>query len=118
MVIIERNIQENQKLILSFLQQCKSLMTSSSEIHLTVKRGQPYTSWNMTRLIRSVSGYKFTCTPFYTRLYPGYVHRRTIGYRDDISSDNNVDISKGALTYVITLYDRTAEEESKSKKKS
>lgn len=44
-------------------------------------------------------------------LYPGYSHRRTIGFDNKISTDGNVDIERGAVTYVFAFNYNTDEKD-------
>ena len=80
------------------------------EIHVTLKKGEPYKSWNIIALSRKVAGLKFkTAVEFYPQLYPGYEHRRTRGFEErqiDLATGAvigaNADIGSGAMTYIFT----------------
>jgi len=114
------NIQSNQNLIRKFFAsviqfvQNAQFATHFPEIHLTIKEGEPYDQWNISQLVKET---KILCIknviPFFTKLYPHYTHRRTIGYNEIVSPDENEDIVKGARTWII---DRKIEESEKPKK--
>ena len=85
------NMKNNKKLI------------ENGQIHITLKKGEPYDSWAVPRVARlAVHGLKLrTQQDFYPELYKGYEHRRTVGGlnldSDDINNNNtntkgNVDI--------------------------
>jgi len=86
------NMKNNKKLI------------ENGQIHITLKKGEPYDSWAVPRVARlAVHGLKLrTQQDFYPELYKGYEHRRTVGGLnldgDDIINNNtntngNVDIN-------------------------
>jgi 25S rRNA (uracil2634-N3)-methyltransferase len=76
----------------------------NGEIHITLKQGEPYSSWNIVKVAREVTGIKFkTSFEFYPHLYPNYQHRRTIGNINlNVDTSDNADIQVGANTYVFT----------------
>ena len=80
------------------------------EVHVTLKKGEPYKSWNIQQCARN-GGFTFkTSYEFFPHLYKGYQHRRTRGHDDereiDLASGSiigaNSDIHAGAMTYVFT----------------
>ena len=66
---------------------------SNGQIHVTLKKGEPYDSWAVPRVARlSVHGLKLrTQQDFYPELYKGYEHRRTVGglVQNDEGESNN-----------------------------
>ena len=88
-----------------------------SQIHVTLKTGEPYTSWQVGRLARLTGQLRLqTAIDFYPGLYSGYEHRRTRGgfkaTKEDVKAGKkavaNIDISKignkdtvGARTYIF-----------------
>lgn len=84
--------------------------TRHGELHVTLKKGEPYRSWNIVQLAKRVPGLSFkTSFEFFPQLYRGYEHRRTRGFEDralDLSTGAalgpNADISgSGSMTYVF-----------------
>ena len=55
------------------------ILSDDGELHITLKRGEPYDSWNATTLAKLAGLRVKHCTPFEAKLFPGYAHRRTIG---------------------------------------
>ena len=87
-----RNIAENQALLRGMFQSAAhtKLLAPGGHLQLTLKRGEPYDSWNAVVLAK-LEGFKVhCCTNFDSANYPGYAHRRTIGDEhagnDDVSS--------------------------------
>lgn len=105
------NIRANQKLIFDFLNSCKNYLTkpclkmkNGGEVHITVKKGKPYDLWNVKALAKQCGFKVQTSFDFNPDLYPGYEHRRTIGFKEGISVGNNEEITKkGSRTWVFLL---------------
>lgn len=97
----KRNIHSNQELLRSSFQSCSNLLNAGGEFHLTLKKGEPYASWN-TVVIGKMCGYKVHhCTPFRPELFPGYAHKRTIGDEHaGVGVGPNAEIA-GARTYAF-----------------
>ncbi|ORX61073.1 hypothetical protein BCR36DRAFT_315270, partial [Piromyces finnis] len=107
----DRNILTNQKLLQGFLDNASQLLSSrilyndmnDGEILVTLKSGNPYDLWDIKKLAKS-TGKLVTKTSyqFNPSLYPGYHHRRTIGFEEGISkSENEEIIDKNCRTYVF-----------------
>ncbi|CAG8515055.1 10233_t:CDS:2 [Acaulospora morrowiae] len=86
----DRNILANQKLIESFLNSAipflksRALYSDSNdgEILITIKTGLPYDNWNIKKIIKSTGALAVRETlPFNVSQYPGYEHRRTLGFK-------------------------------------
>jgi 25S rRNA (uracil2634-N3)-methyltransferase len=58
-----------------------------SEIHVTLKQGEPYSGWGVPRLARTASLRAKSGLDFFPELYPGYEHRRTRGVARDNPND-------------------------------
>ncbi|KAG0253539.1 hypothetical protein DFQ27_007350 [Actinomortierella ambigua] len=118
----DRNVLSNQKLLQAFFESAASFLTDPElgdkkpgEILVTIKTGNPYDLWNIKRLAvgTGLLGNK-TSFPFHTELYPGYEHRRTIGFKDGVSQAGNAEIvSKKPKTYVFVK--RSVKEEDMAK---
>lgn len=74
-----RNVHSNQQLLRSTFQSALGLLAPRGEVHLTLKRGEPYDSWQAVTIAKMVGFRVQHCTPFNPELYPGYAHRRSIG---------------------------------------
>eukprot|EP00039_Didymoeca_costata_P010461 m.140890 g.140890 ORF g.140890 m.140890 type:complete len:119 (-) comp14835_c0_seq1:4121-4477(-) len=95
------------------------------EIHLTIKKGMPYDLWRMVPLALSIPGLRLKNSfDFDPTLYPEYQHRRTLGYKEGVSSGANADITDGAKTYIFQRIelpdsdDETGDSNVKKKKSS
>ena len=90
-----RNIAEHQALLRGFfcsVTSTSSLLAEQGEVHVTVKRGEPYDSWNVVVLAKLAGLRVRNCVDFVPSRYPGYAHRRTIG--DDHAGDGEVTSGK------------------------
>jgi len=76
-----RNIDANQQLLRGlFACVCGTgVLAADGELHLTLKRGEPYDSWKAVTLAKLAGLRVKHCTPFEAARFPGYAHRRTIG---------------------------------------
>ncbi|KAI8848109.1 hypothetical protein BC829DRAFT_444048 [Chytridium lagenaria] len=82
----------------------RHFLEPDGEILLTLRSGQPYDSWDVKPLAKSVGLATKTTTIFTPDDFPGYAHRRTIGFDEKISSDANEDILRSKChTYVFVL---------------
>ena len=97
------NSLHHRTLLTSFLTSVLSspLFHPDLTVHLTVKTGEPYTSWRIPSLLPSTSPLTLRSTlPFHPSIYPLYTHRRTRGWREeDGRGEDNGDIDGGAVTY-------------------
>ncbi|KAI8866593.1 hypothetical protein GQ42DRAFT_165406 [Ramicandelaber brevisporus] len=63
-------------------------------ISVTVKSGEPYDSWRVRDLAKRAD-VKLQCLrtiPFDFELFPGYEHRRTLGFQEGLSAAGNMEI--------------------------
>ncbi|KAJ2779671.1 Meiotic nuclear division protein 1 [Coemansia javaensis] len=63
------------------------------QIHVALKSGPPYDSWAIRRLAAECGLATHATLPFSPAAFPGYEHRRTLGYKEGVSSDANKEIS-------------------------
>lgn len=63
------------------------------EIHVTLKTCKPYNLWAVKSLVKAkgVLAVKKTA-PFYPDDFPGYEHRRTLGFKEGLSKGGNAEI--------------------------
>jgi 25S rRNA (uracil2634-N3)-methyltransferase len=107
----DRNILSNQKLLQAFFNSAIPFLTSKSlysdindgEIHVTVKTVEPYNQWNIKQLAKSTGHLAIKeSIDFIPSQYPGYEHRRTLGYQEGKSKNSNDEIlSKKPKTIII-----------------
>ncbi|KAJ1732645.1 Meiotic nuclear division protein 1, partial [Coemansia biformis] len=62
------------------------------QIHVTLKSGMPYERWSIRRLARDCGLVSHTTLPFTPSTFPGYEHRRTLGFEEGVSKDANKEI--------------------------
>ncbi|RKP33286.1 hypothetical protein BJ085DRAFT_23300 [Dimargaris cristalligena] len=110
---VDINIHGNRSLILGFLKSAIPFLTdpelypetdlAPGKIHIATKTGLPYDEWRVRDL--AVSTRKLVCQttmPFRAELFPGYEHRRTLGYKEGMSVGGNEEIQKSpAKLYVF-----------------
>ena len=97
-----RNILANQTLIQQFLQSSLAfLSSSSSEIHITLKTGVPYDDWQVKRIAKALDYVTRETIRFYPEMYPGYEHRRTIGFKDNVSVGGNKELEDKRCNTII-----------------
>ncbi|KAI7896972.1 uncharacterized protein EV154DRAFT_541258 [Mucor mucedo] len=121
----DRNVVANQKLLNGFFDAATPMLTKASkgeipatksntrqaeeeivpdgEIHVTLKTCKPYNLWAVKGLVKAngVLAVKGT-TPFYADDFPGYEHRRTLGYKEGLSKGANAEIlSAEPKTYMF-----------------
>lgn len=89
-----RNVDEHRELLARFLASAKEVLRPAGEVHVTVKRGEPYDQWRVGGIAER-QGFRVTAAvPFYPETYPGYAHRRTIGYREGHSDDASAEVRR------------------------
>ncbi|KAJ2721483.1 hypothetical protein GGI07_003936 [Coemansia sp. Benny D115] len=72
------------------------------QIHVTLKSGLPYSLWNIRQLAKDAGLMLSHARPFNVSAYPGYEHRRTLGFKDGVSKDENREITgKDPQTHVF-----------------
>lgn len=121
----DRNVIANQKLLNGFFDAAEPLLTRAStveipaeksesrtveivnipdgEIHVTLKTCKPYNLWAVKSLVKAkdVLAIKKTA-PFYPDHFPGYEHRRTLGFKEGLSKGGNAEIlSSEPKTYTF-----------------
>jgi 25S rRNA (uracil2634-N3)-methyltransferase len=73
-----------------------------SQIHVTLKTGEPYSSWQIPRMAKLTGKLRLqTAIDFYPSMYSGYEHRRTLGgYRSSRNTTENVDVGSTKVEVV------------------
>lgn len=63
------------------------------EIHVTMKTCTPYNLWGVKSLVKAKGVLAVRGTsPFYADDFPGYEHRRTLGFKEGLSKGANAEI--------------------------
>ncbi|RKP26313.1 hypothetical protein SYNPS1DRAFT_27986 [Syncephalis pseudoplumigaleata] len=90
----DRNIRVNQELLLAFFASAKQFLadTDGSEVHVSLKSGEPYNSWQVRKLARAHGLACVRSMAFRPECYPGYAHRRTLGFKEGVSASGNEEI--------------------------
>ena len=84
------NIRANQTMLTAFLQSAFEVVHDDGEVHITIKKGEPYDSWRVVKLGMAIPGVRLkNAFNFDTKLYPSYRHRRTLGHAVGISAEEN-----------------------------
>ena len=98
-----QNIKANQLLISSFFESAKRLLEPNGQILVTLKLGDPYDQWKIKELARENLLQVHRSFEFVPADYPGYAHRRTIGFDAEKSAAENEEIiKKSARSYIFT----------------
>lgn len=100
------NTRLHRELIERFLLSAAAMLDHTlpdAEVHVTLKRGRPYSTWNIPALTTPALACNRSFA-FDPTVYPGYVHRRTLG-PSPLRAEPNADVSKGdgALTHAFRL---------------
>ncbi|KAJ2133317.1 hypothetical protein GGF48_000298 [Coemansia sp. RSA 921] len=91
----------------------------AGEIHVALKSGLPYANWNIRQLARSCGLVTRISHPFNLDAYPGYEHRRTLGFKHGVSKDGNAEIAnKEPKTHVFCAQADDAQDEKPKDKKA
>lgn len=134
----DHNVRANQALINGFLASATPLLTKEGEmirnnntsqedddsiaapegeIHITTKTCKPYDLWDVRTLAKTTGQLAIKTTlPFHPDHYPGYEHRRTLGFKEGVSKANNAEILQAnPKTFVIVRKEAMMPEFEKSK---
>ncbi|WBW74867.1 ribosome biogenesis protein Bmt5 [Schizosaccharomyces osmophilus] len=85
----DRNILDNQKMLLEFFKQSKEFLSENGVIVITLAETKPYNMWNLKGLAKEAGFISLMTEPFDSSCYPEYSHRRTIGWKEGISEKSN-----------------------------
>ncbi|KAJ9530571.1 hypothetical protein QJQ45_012495 [Haematococcus lacustris] len=113
----DHNILSNQRLLASFFAAARPLLTTpaagplftakgpitppSGQVMVTLKSGLPYDEWKIVELAKAAGYFASGCLPFNHTSYPGYEHRRTIGW--DATKEKNAELEgKACRTWIFS----------------
>ncbi|KAJ3212286.1 hypothetical protein HDU67_003915 [Dinochytrium kinnereticum] len=105
----DRNIRTNQELCASFFHSAMLFLAPEGEILMTLRAGEPYDTWGVKGLAKSAGLASKTTTVFNPDDFPGYAHRRTIGFDDRVSADANEDILRSKCSTYVFVTTETAD---------
>lgn len=127
---VERSIREHQKLCLSYFESCKEVFeivnnqakndfggystatdhtAYKGKILMTLFEGEPYISWSIKSLARSIDFRLEKSGSFDWEMFPGYHHRRT----DGMGNTTKKAEERAARTYVFEKWQKTDEKKKK-----
>ncbi|KAK3233381.1 hypothetical protein CYMTET_56318 [Cymbomonas tetramitiformis] len=102
----DKNVLANQQLLEGFFRSAVELLRPEGEIHVTLKSGKPYDMWNIVGSAHRASAKKLvhsTIVSFKPESFPGYSHRRTIGFKEGLDKAENEEIESRSRTYIFVL---------------
>ena len=102
-----RSIAQNQELLRGTCSAALPLLAPKGELHITLKRGEPYDSWSLVTIAKMCGLSVGHCAPFMPSKYPGYAHRRSIG--DEHAGEAFAAESGAARTYALVSARERAE---------
>ncbi|KAI9499219.1 hypothetical protein BDB00DRAFT_753377 [Zychaea mexicana] len=116
----DHNIRANQKLLNEFFASAVPLLSkegeTSREMHVTIKTCKPYDLWDIRTLAKTTGKAIKTTFPFHPDIYPGYEHRRTLGFKEGVSKGENAEIIKAdPKTFVVVRKSAMEAEKERSK---
>merc|ERR1712107_107165 len=88
---MHKNVEENLAMLSGFFQQCVNcldLRNKKASVLVTPKEGEPYTSWKIGSLCTKATDGALqvkTAYSFDPQEFPGYAHRRTLGFKEGLS---------------------------------
>eukprot|EP01063_Lacrimia_lanifica_P040431 TRINITY_DN9152_c0_g1_i1.p1 TRINITY_DN9152_c0_g1~~TRINITY_DN9152_c0_g1_i1.p1 ORF type:complete len:340 (+),score=127.51 TRINITY_DN9152_c0_g1_i1:86-1105(+) len=97
-----RNVATNKDLLRKFFVSAKEFIPETGSIHVALKRGEPYDSWNIRALAKDAGLVLKTTFPFDPEMFPGYAHCKTAAIPDGSTGGDNAIINKyGARIWVF-----------------
>jgi 25S rRNA (uracil2634-N3)-methyltransferase len=112
----DRNILVNQKLLLEFFTSAVQVLADHGFILVTLKQGMPYDEWKIKKQAQAAGLATARSFVFSPQDYPGYQHRRTLGFTPGISQSDNQEL-KACRTFCFVRQDVKKEEENRCKRK-
>jgi 25S rRNA (uracil2634-N3)-methyltransferase len=111
---------EGNDLLDSLKVKYRKMAPKQATIDVTIKEGKPYSLWDIKLLAKrtgltTVQSYEFPL-PIYGQLL-GYAHRRTLGFKEGLSTADNEEIKGGARTYSFARSEDVKASDSKTKPK-
>ena len=85
----DRNILANQELLLGFLSGVSRVMNPNGKVFITLRIGLPYDLWNLKKIAQKCGFATLMSFVFDPKDYPGYSHKRTLGFKEGVSKDDS-----------------------------
>ncbi|KAI7861699.1 hypothetical protein BDF14DRAFT_1865770 [Spinellus fusiger] len=83
----------------------------NGEIHVTIKTCKPYHLWAIRNLAKTGQLATKTTYAFHPDDYPGYEHRRTLGFKAGVSKTENAEILKAVPKTFVFVHKKVMEGE-------
>ncbi|KAJ3330277.1 hypothetical protein HDU93_000466 [Gonapodya sp. JEL0774] len=100
----ERNILSNQLLLRGFFVSSSALLSPTrGQVHVVLKEKEPYLSWNIKKIAKEAGLRCLRSWEWSFQWYPGYVHRRTLGFKEGLSVPNNEELKGKCREYCFVL---------------
>jgi 25S rRNA (uracil2634-N3)-methyltransferase len=96
-----RNVLANQNMISSFFASATSFLAPKGRIVVTTKEGMPYTLWEIKSLAKQHGLKCMLSLKFRPQEFPDYTHRRTLGFKEGVSSDGNQEVQNSRMYFFI-----------------
>ena len=114
----DRNIRKNQELLVKFFSSASKKLETNGSIFVTLKQGLPYDEWEIKKQAK-IAGLDLQRSFEFDPLeFPGYEHRRTLGFEPGISKSDNYDLkSTTCRTFEFILREYKQELDKRPSKK-
>merc|ERR1712060_507107 len=93
---VEKSVAEHKKILVSFFNSAVRCLDDKrgSAIHVALKVGEPYKSWDIVRTVRVACPELElkSVVPFAQGAWPGYEHRRTAGFDERFSKKDSEEL--------------------------
>ena len=97
------NIKQNQQLLLKMFKSVRMINTTGTpHVCVTLKDQHPYTEWDIKYIAKQHGYVCVRSCAFFPEHFEGYEHRRTIGFKEGLSSVNNEELNK-CKTFIFTF---------------
>lgn len=97
----ERNILQHQKLMVAFFESAKRMINDNGSIMVSLFEGEPYISWDIKKLAKSVGLETLQSGSFMWEAYPGYHHCLTAKHGET----KKPQASRAARSYLFKVKD-------------
>jgi 25S rRNA (uracil2634-N3)-methyltransferase len=90
-----RNIRANQELLSGFFSSAQQVLrvdNPTAGLHIAIKTTPPYDEWDIKAQARANGLVCARSCVFDADVFPGYGHRRTIGFEEGLSKGNNEEL--------------------------
>lgn len=114
---VAKSIEDHKKLLFDFFKSAVKCLDpeKNASIHVALKAGEPYKSWRIVQVLKEAAPdlELQTVVPFALHAWPGYSHRRTLGFSEKFSKKDSEELAKGAKVYVFGRQKLEPEDEDK-----